>query len=289
MLTRIATGVLLTAVCAAIFGFLRNPVVTGIVLYAFVAVAGAEFLAMRWGEKTESEAPTPTFTLAAALFGISYGVPLVLGVYFASDNEYSAVFWSGTVAFALFFALVSAVFLFFKSPSLEKALENWISYVAGFVYIAFPSVLILLLALSDAGDYLFATPFWFAVAVVYMGDTGAYFSGVTLGKRKLIPAVSPKKTWEGSVGGLVWSAVTAALLNAFWNFDMPLWAAVLTGLALGISGQIGDLVESALKRIAGCKDSGRMFPGHGGVLDRIDSLLFAAPICFAILSAFQVI
>ena len=111
-----------------------------------------------------------------------------------------------------------------------------------------------------------------------MGDIGAYFVGRLMGKRKLIPAVSPKKTVEGALGGLVFSALTGLGVCAYFNLPFSPLLAFLIALIVGASGQVGDLAESALKRTANVKDSGSLLPGHGGMLDRIDSLLFGVPL-----------
>ena len=120
----------------------------------------------------------------------------------------------------------------------------------------------------------------FCLLVVWIGDTGAYFGGRFFGKRKLYPEVSPKKTWAGAVGGLIGSAVTAAVLKILL-MDYLAWihimALALPGAALG---QMGDLVESLFKRSTGVKDSGAILPGHGGFLDRVDAVLFFAPYAY---------
>ena len=111
---------------------------------------------------------------------------------------------------------------------------------------------------------------------IWACDSGAYFVGRAIGKHPLAPVVSPNKTWEGSVGGFV-ASVAAAVVIGRWALDLPVLAGVGAGAILGVLGQFGDLAESALKRSAGVKDSGRLIPGHGGLLDRLDSLTFAAP------------
>ena len=127
-------------------------------------------------------------------------------------------------------------------------------------------------------------PILFALAATFAADTGAYFVGRAFGSRKLAPAVSPNKTWEGAVGGLLSATAAGALAGAAAHLasprgDSPDLAVLLTtsgavGATLGIAGQFGDLYVSKLKRKAGFDDSGSIFPGHGGVLDRMDSLMF---------------
>jgi phosphatidate cytidylyltransferase len=115
-------------------------------------------------------------------------------------------------------------------------------------------------------------------ALVWINDAGAFFVGSAMGKKKLAPRISPGKTWEGSIGGFAATVILGALIGMFSRFTF--WQGLTLGVVLGVLGPIGDLVESALKRGAGVKDSGKFLPGHGGVLDRIDSVIFCAPILY---------
>ena len=120
-----------------------------------------------------------------------------------------------------------------------------------------------------------------AIFCTWAADTGAYFAGRAFGRHKLYPKISPGKTVEGAIGGLA-SAVGAAFLIRFL-FDVPMEAAYTAGMGAvaGVAGVIGDLSESLLKRSVGAKDSSRLIPGHGGVLDRFDGVMFAAPALYA--------
>jgi len=122
-----------------------------------------------------------------------------------------------------------------------------------------------------------ASPVFWAVSIVVASDVAAYFCGRTFGKRKIFPLISPGKTWEGFLGGLTAAGVVGVVLGIILGGD---WAAgcVLVALLTSIAGVIGDLTESYVKRCAGVKDSGQILPGHGGVLDRLDSHLFGSPI-----------
>jgi phosphatidate cytidylyltransferase len=130
--------------------------------------------------------------------------------------------------------------------------------------------------------------FWvfFLMAVNYAGDTGAFYVGRTWGRHKLAPQVSPKKTIEGSLGGLA-ANVLVALIFQRTLFREQTWVVMaLLGLVIGLVSQIGDLLESVFKRAARIKDSGSLFPGHGGILDRVDSLLLPAPLLYFFLVFF---
>ena len=145
-------------------------------------------------------------------------------------------------------------------------------------YLAVP--LLALITLRNSPDYGFAAILW-VFAVVWLGDTLAYAFGKMIGGPKLAPRLSPNKTWAGLMGAISGGALGSILvaLSAGVSISMPL---IVLGGASGIIGQIGDLFESAAKRRAGVKDSGAIIPGHGGVLDRIDALLFVA--VFALLA-----
>ncbi len=121
------------------------------------------------------------------------------------------------------------------------------------------------------------------LACIWLGDTGAYFAGRTFGRHRLAPRLSPKKTWEGVVGGL--AASVAAALVFTWALAPPwnAWQAAGIGAVVCTAGIVGDLAESMLKRAVGVKDSGTFLPGHGGALDRIDSVLFGAPALYFLL------
>jgi len=121
--------------------------------------------------------------------------------------------------------------------------------------------------------------------VSWIGDTGAYYVGRRYGRHKLAPQVSPKKTWEGAIASAAVSGLAGALALPRLIPGVSITEALLLALAANIAGQVGDLAESAIKRGAGVKDSGTLLPGHGGLLDRVDSSMFALPVLYAILVA----
>ena len=121
---------------------------------------------------------------------------------------------------------------------------------------------------------------FFLTLVVWLGDTGAYYVGKKFGKHKMSPLISPKKTIEGGIGGLVMSMLTAVVIQMTFFKEFPLFHAIIAGAILSATGMIGDLAESMWKRSANVKDSGTLLPGHGGFLDRFDSVLFAAPVLY---------
>ncbi len=151
--------------------------------------------------------------------------------------------------------------------------------VLGIVYIPFSLCLLVLIYSYDNG-HLYVLWLLF---VVFANDTGAYYAGSFYGKRHLAPNISPKKTYMGAVGGVVGSVLTGFLLYyLFFHSLEKALVAIPCSVLISVAGQVGDLFASALKRAAGVKDSGRILPGHGGMLDRIDGLLFAIPVLYVL-------
>lgn len=176
--------------------------------------------------------------------------------------------------------ILSFVAFLLGGESFENALRDWALTLAIPLYLGWPLALFVALRGPDFG--LGSTGFWWVVsifAMVWGNDTGAYLTGHYFGKTKLAPRVSPNKTWEGFAGGLVVSIVGAFLLTI--PIHLPWYAALTMGIFTAIAATLGDLAESLLKRGAGVKDSGRLIPGHGGMLDRMDSLLFAVMVVVA--------
>jgi phosphatidate cytidylyltransferase len=172
--------------------------------------------------------------------------------------------------------LLFALLILFRIREIKNAAGEVAIIFTGFLYVALPlGHLILLRALPAGIQWLFLM-----MIIVMVGDSVAYYVGTAVGKRRLYPAVSPKKSIEGSLGGLAGSIAGAFLVRATFFPALTPADCIATALLLGILGQLGDLFESLLKRSFGVKDSGTIVPGHGGILDRLDSVIFAAPAAF---------
>ncbi|MGQ9546457.1 MAG: phosphatidate cytidylyltransferase [Dehalococcoidia bacterium] len=165
-------------------------------------------------------------------------------------------------------------------PSGETAFRNWAWTIAGALYVGWMlSYWLSLRGLENGRNWVYL-----AMLSTFANDTGAFFTGRAWGKRKLAPAISGGKTQEGAAGGLA-SAVLAAVviatvLNLISPFDFRYWQIILLGILISVFAQLGDLVESLLKRNMGVKESGNLLPGHGGVLDRFDSLIFVGAVVY---------
>jgi len=175
--------------------------------------------------------------------------------------------------------------LLFRTANLPEYLGGAASTLLGLFYVAFTLSLLVPLRFAIHSDgRMFA---FLLFLVIWAGDIGAFLVGRTVGRRLLFPSISPKKTVEGSLAGLV-----AGLLAA-WAFASLFWPKAKLGMVMplaaliAVAGQVGDLVESAMKRAANLKDSGSILPGHGGLLDRVDSLILAAPTLWLALRVMQ--
>jgi phosphatidate cytidylyltransferase len=172
----------------------------------------------------------------------------------------------------------------FNLFSKQRSIANVAVSLTGVVYIAFPFAMLAFLGMLN-GEYSFHIPLGLLI-LIWSHDSGAYFVGSAIGKHPLMKKVSPKKSWEGFGGGVVFSFVAAYMVSLFYtSVELQDWM-VLAALVV-VFGNLGDLTESALKRRAGVKDSGNLMPGHGGVLDRFDSLIFIAPVVLVYLMLFK--
>ena len=188
-------------------------------------------------------------------------------------------FFMVLAAISLWAIIPLSVYLFAFPSRRPQAIEEIGKVILGLLYICLPISLFVFMDKHPKGNIWI----FFLLTVVFLSDTGAFYFGRTFGKHKLYPSISPGKTWEGAVGGLLSSLTAPVLFSLFPSFSLNLSILALT-VCLSISGQIGDLAASMLKRIRGVKDSGWILPGHGGLLDRIDGVLFAIPVLYVYLS-----
>lgn len=197
---------------------------------------------------------------------------LALGTAVVLAASYGPGFWLTATLAAL--VMIGMTWIVLTRPDLERGLGDFGLIAVGVLYVGLLLPHFIWLHRLDGG------PGWvaFVIAVGMAGDTGGYFVGRAFGRHRLIPRVSPGKTVEGAVGVLLGSTLGASLANLLFLRARPWSEVIALAIFLGVIGQLGDLSESVVKRSFGAKESGWIFPGHGGVLDRIDSLLF--PVAF---------
>jgi len=207
----------------------------------------------------------------------------------------STAIFAGSVGFVAAIAPFFFLLIGMRRTELRSAFPAAMTSAFAFFYVALPLGFLVQIREQLSGGFLLL----YLLLLVWAGDIFAYFVGRSLGRHLMSPRISPRKTWEGALASLLASLgvgmllyqhalpISSALLNAhlierkdglFALQKAPLWPTLLLSAAINIAAQLGDLVESLLKRGAGVKDSGTILPGHGGMLDRIDALLFAAPV-----------
>ena len=185
------------------------------------------------------------------------------------------VLWLGVGFLALDIALMGAVMVWLVARLARAAAPLWLA--AGTLWLTLPAMAMVWIADGRNGRYVI----FFLLAVVWASDIGAYAAGRAIGGPRLAPALSPNKTWAGAVGGLAAAGLVG--LAAALLAGLPMAAVMVAGLVLAVAAQLGDLAESLAKRHFGVKDSGNLIPGHGGLLDRLDSLLTASSVAALIL------
>ena len=203
-------------------------------------------------------------SLWARLPGIALGVALVTGAGFQGQLWATPLLLGGLL-------LVFASYRFLPSHR-----RFWPLLAGGPFYLgAALAYGVLLRGLEDGAIWLSL-----ALAAAFTVDTSAYFAGKAFGRHRMAPAISPGKTWEGSAAGLLGGVIAFLVLASLLSLSLAVWKAALLGLAVGFAAQAGDLLESALKRANNAKQSGRLMPGHGGVLDRLDSVVLVLALVY---------
>lgn len=208
-------------------------------------------------------------------------------------TRYPALVSAGWILAGLWLVLLLSIALARRAPGEHPLTATAVTMFAVLYPAGLASFLLSLRHLTYPGQSWPGT--WlvfFPLVVTWVCDTAAMFAGKAIGGPKLWPAISPGKTWSGSIAGVIFAMATVPLLNVIVldrvGVALPLWQGLVFGLVLGVIGQVGDLAESLFKREAGVKDSSDLIPGHGGVLDRFDSLYFVLPVSAALYRLFGV-
>lgn len=267
----------LVAVIAApilIYSFyLHTPIVTWLIVLGASLIAMWELFSMTLDDRRDR------------WVALGFGAATCLAFYWLDPHAlpqkeaWQTLAMHGSTYPVLFFGIVGpGLYYLFRFRDMSTVANRYASTVFGIFY---AGVLLTCVAAlkRDGGANTGGDRVLFVLVVMWLGDTGAYFAGRFLGKHKLYPAVSPKKTWEGAFGGIAGSLAAAIVMKLIRDEHLGFgWLdLVLITVPGAMLGQMGDLVESLFKRSTGVKDSGAILPGHGGILDRIDAVLFFAP------------
>lgn len=256
-LKRWLTALSLIPVLILVIGIGSEFIFFGLVLTT-TAIAISEFYSL----------VLPTDHKKEKILGVLLGLLLACGIY-SGEGLFVSGISTFIILFLFIFFLVRIQDLTYITPTLAKL-------IMGIFYIGllFPH-LSLIRGMHFGKQWVF-----FVLVVTFMGDTAAYYGGSYFGRHKLYPKVSPGKTIEGAMACFIGNIAAALTFRKYFLNHVEVYHCLILALALGIMGQLGDLCESMIKRGAGVKDSGKLLPGHGGMLDRIDSILFSAPFLY---------
>lgn len=263
-MTRLASGAVLVLLATAVVWFAPAPLFLG-VAEALVVVAFREYLGL-------ARASGVVVPVAAA----GTAAALTCATFSSLVSRSGAVVPLDVVLISAFVALSGLTMVGWRGG--REALGSAAAAVFPVLYLGLPLGTMIAVRETRGREALFLL-----VLTVMVSDTAQYYSGRAFGRRLLAPTISPKKTVEGSFGGLLFGCLCLTAVGAWWLPSVPPAIRAALGAAVVVIGLMGDLFESMLKRSAGVKDSSALIPGHGGILDRIDALLFAAPFYYVVL------
>jgi phosphatidate cytidylyltransferase len=246
-------------------GFLIPPVILLITFGPPMVLVFMVLLATFFGLREFYALSLPHSTGLERFVGIGLGLVLSIVISLGDDKVVSPVF--------VLLLLLLAIFFLGITKNLSSTISNMGVMLLGILYIGFLLSHVSLIRNMAGGRWWLL----FLVATVWAGDISAFLSGSLFGKHKLYPKISPNKTYEGLLGSIIGSVIVALIFAMLFIPTLGTGLCVLLAIGLGLLGQLGDFTESMLKRSAQVKDSGSLIPGHGGMLDRLDSFLFSAP------------
>jgi phosphatidate cytidylyltransferase len=267
-MTRVLSGAVLVAIAVAVVWF-APPIVFWLVAELLLVLAFTEYahLAAAVGLQI------PLLPAGAATIVTSIGVASTRWI---GEELIGTGVLLDAALMSAFVALAAITLTTWRGD--REALPRAAAAVFPMLYIGLPIGAMIALRTLAGREALFLL-----LLTIIVSDTAQYYSGRAFGKRLLAPAISPKKTVEGAIGGFVFGALVLMIVGAWWAPSVPAWLRAALGVTVVALGIAGDLFESMLKRSANVKDSSGLIPGHGGVLDRIDALLFAAPVYYIVL------
>lgn len=259
MKSRILAGIAVAVILSG--ALLMGQIAVTVLAIAACMIAVYEFASVIFGYATKRRKAETAALIALAVI-----------------NLMLAAYWPQLVAVGLVY---SAILIFIHNIVQHRLEPNDIVYqIFSLLYVALPLGLVIQMYSLTSGSLLI----WLIFVISTSTDSTAYFVGMKYGKRRLAPAISPKKSVEGAIGGFVGSVVFSILfgvvLSTGFQLHLPLWQYALVGMVGSVFGQFGDLSASLIKRKFNKKDYGNLIPGHGGILDRIDSILFIIPVVY---------
>lgn len=266
---RLLTAVVLIPIL--VVAMFVDPTPWSILAFSTVALvlAADEFLRMATSERGSAE-----MSQHASAWGLRVTCAIASAGVVVGNTVFGTSVAMAPTSFAATMLIAAAVLV--RKQHLADAGRTLSYALAGLIYVPMLGCVWPLLKHDFGPQWLFL-----ALALAFSSDTLAYFAGRGFGKHKLYEAVSPKKTIEGSIGGLFGGVIAMVGMGHYWLApELPIVHAVVLGVLGSVLGQLGDLVESMIKRTFGIKDSGNVLPGHGGMLDRVDGLLFVAPLVY---------
>ena len=269
MLVRILTG--------AAFGI----ILLGAILYGHTSFAAlftlVSMLAVNEMSNLIHEYKKTTFSTLIAVIGGGYLFFTMYAITHLGITNYTALF-------APYLLLMVYTFIRELYKKEGSSLDNYAYFVLTQLYAALPFALLNILSTVGAEGSTYSHMLPLAIFVfIWCNDSGAYFVGCSIGRHKMWERVSPKKTWEGTIGGVVVAMIAGYVMSIFFT-QMNVWQWMGLAAVVAVSGTYGDLIESCMKREMGIKDSGKILPGHGGMLDRFDSTILAVPCALIYLS-----
>jgi phosphatidate cytidylyltransferase len=247
------------------FSLIFHPLAFGLLTIIFNFIALGEFVRMA----------LPDIKKGVLMAQITHSLLLLITVVLIHLKfDANFIFISGLLL--LIYLLIIALFIKTENP-----VQNLSVNILSLIYITFPLILINFVSATASASGI---PYVLAMfVIIWTNDTSAYLFGIAFGKHKIFERISPKKSWEGFFGGLIMIVIASVIFNYLFSaFGLLNW--LLFGLITAIASVMGDFIESMFKRTYGVKDSGSFMPGHGGILDRIDSLLLAAPVVYIFLN-----
>ena len=255
----------------------HRPEPTWAVIFLASLLAMREFFGMTLPEQDRM----PALVMGGIASAAFYWLDAHTAEYAPHSRPLVGAIFAGPTIALLLAVVVPGLYYLFRFRDMSTVAGRWAATVAGIIYAGFLTTFLAFLKRIDpnhGGDTVVIV-----LLVAWIADTGGYFAGRFLGKSKLYEAVSPKKTWAGAWGGIAGSVLGVAVLKLFFAKWLGWDDVLLIAIPGGILGQLGDLAESMIKRSVGVKDSGSLLPGHGGILDRVDAVLFIAPYVYGYL------